>query len=334
MSAWSRHPRKGFTLVELLVVIAIIAVLIGLLLPAVQKVREAAARMKCQNNLKQLALACHNYHDPNGCFPPNYLGVAYGVGEGDWSWIAMLLPFIEQQGLYAEAGLTGAFANGIPATPLNVAGGAVIATPIQMLRCPSDPDLGQVIWTDRADVAPTPVAITNYKGVCGSNWEWNTVAGAPWNPGWNPAGCGTTQGGLDDGNGIFWRDSGNGGWNIGAEGNPLITLVTIPMITDGASNTFMIGESLPSMSNWTGCWAYSNNACGTCAILPNAPQTSGLSGITAGDWHDNYSFHSAHTGGLQFAYADASVHFVANGISMAIYQAMGTRNGGELVTSP
>jgi hypothetical protein len=284
--------------------------------------------------LKQLALACHNYHAVAGYFPPNYLGVAYGVGEGDWSWIAMLLPYIDQQGLYADAGFTGQFANGIPANPLNVAGGAVIATPIPIVRCPSDPNLSQILWTDRADVAGTPVAITNYKGVSGSNWEWSGVAGATWNPGWNPAACGTSQGGLDDGNGIFWRDSGNGGWNIGNEGNPIIKHVTIASITDGSSNTFMIGESLPSMSLWTGSWAYSNNACGTCAIVPNAPQTSGLSGISNGDWPDNYSFHSAHTNGLQFAYADASVHFISNSISMTVYQAMGTRNGGEAVSPP
>src|SRR5579885_2352738 len=110
-----RRVRPGFTLIELLVVIAIIGVLVGLLLPAVQKIREAANRMKCSNNLKQLALGCHNYHDVNGTLPrngdPNYPGTSHGppqgtgccgVGAAHWSWIARVLPFVEQDNLAAK----------------------------------------------------------------------------------------------------------------------------------------------------------------------------------------------------------------------------------------
>src|SRR3974390_461151 len=104
------RTRGGFTLLELLVVIAIIAVLIGLLIPAVQKVREAASRLRCKNNLKQIGLAFHNYHAANECYPPGYQSQAAsvdgpGLGPG-WGWGAFLLPYLEQGNLYSQIDFT------------------------------------------------------------------------------------------------------------------------------------------------------------------------------------------------------------------------------------
>jgi len=331
--------RLGFTLIELLVVIAIIAILIALLVPAVQKVREAAARLQCANNMKQLALGCHSFHDANKVLPQNF--GCCGTGGAYWSWIAMVLPYIEQNDIYL-AGNIGVFTpQGHTVTTLaasTVNGQPTIAIPVQMVRCPSDPTYGQTLWTDRADISPTPCAISNYKGVAGANWEWGN---ALWNPGWSPAvGVnGGNQQGLDAGNGVLWRSNGPGASGNIAGGQefswPLVA------ITDGTSNTFMIGEDLPLLSQWCGCWAYANNTTGTTAIYLNANQTAGL-GVTEqndtnGDWGDNYGFASMHSGsgGANFAFCDGRVSFISNSIGMTtVYRYLATAQGGEVVADP
>jgi len=333
--------RSGFTLIELLVVIAIIAILIGLLVPAVQKVREAAARLQCENNLKQLALGCHSFHDQKKVLPANF--GCCGTGGPYWSWIAMILPYIEQSNLYVQGNI-GQFNNvGYPTTKLaaSVANGLpTIATPIPLVRCPSDPDYGRILWNDRADIGGGPngqgCAISNYKGVAGANWEWGNGL---WNPGWSPTSginAGNQQG-LDAGNGVLWRSNAPGAQGNIAGGGEYTWRFSA--ITDGTSNTFMIGEDLPQFSQWCGCWAYANNTTGTVAIYLNANQTAGLGATlenaTNGDWGDNYGFASAHSGGANFAFCDGRITFISNSISMrTVYRYLGTAQGGETVADP
>lgn len=329
MNRLFRRVREGFTLIELLVVIAIIAILIALLVPAVQKVREAAARSQCQNNLKQLALGVHGFHDTYKYLPQNYgNNGGWGAGSAAWSWISDVLPYIEQQSMYNTAKL-GNRVNGKPTEPMNSASARpVTQSPIPIIRCPSDPDSASPLVTNPADLSGT-WAPTNYKGVCGSNWgngdgRWNPPQPNPYNLAPNP-GAGTfnfpNANGLDDGNGVLDRSNGNRGKRY-----------TLVGITDGTSNTFMIGESTPQKCNWTGAWAYSNNASGTCAIHPNAKQTNGQDFLRT-DWPNCYSFHSNHSGGVQFALGDGSVRFISDSIDILTYRCMGTRNGNEPLTA-
>jgi len=173
-----RRSRRGFTLIELLVVIAIIAVLVGLLLPAVQKVREAASRMQCANNLKQLGLAAHNYHDVFGQLPPgavkhrvfNPAGSSNRVEYNRYTWCLLLLPYIEQENLYKKwdfhyygpPGNVGVRSSGTFTLPNtgNRATGAVAAQPIKTFICPSDPAAAVGVATDVNNKAPAGSAAT------------------------------------------------------------------------------------------------------------------------------------------------------------------------------
>ena len=303
---------KGFTLIELLVVIAIIAILIGLLLPAVQKVRESSARLTCSNNLKQIALAVHGFQDAQNQIPYNLSSNTYGYDDNgkSWSWLVRILPYIEQAGLFSKLGQdsfgpTPAVAD----VPTFNSLAAIQAVVIKSYVCPSDPGSNK-LSTNRANGSTgSGTGPTNYKGVAGSNWGWGSFQ----NTGYTG-----NNNGLDAGNGIFHRSDNT-------------RALQLSKITDGTSNTLMIGEDLMDINVHCG-WVRSNYATGTCSIPLNNGLVTGQPGFNnAGDWPNLYSFRSRHTAGGNFAFADGSVKFIVEAIDLNLYRNLATISGGEAI---
>lgn len=308
--------RHGFTLVELLVVIAIIGVLVALLLPAVQAAREAARRSQCSNNLRQMGLALHNYHDTQMAFPINYRpkGTTGAADYATWSWMQGILPYIEQANLYNTLSVSERMS-----LPNNL---QVANTPVKTYLCPSDGLTRGGMMGGRSDSGGTK-AVQNYKACSGAAWNWAFVNTN--NMRWGP----TESNGLTKCDGLMCSNS---------QGTPPSdmswvskNMTRIATVSDGTSNTFAIGEAIPAWSNWT-WWYCQNAAVASCGLPLNYQRGITKLETNAANWNNNYGFYSLHPSGANFGMCDASVRFVPDNISLTSYRALATTEGGETVT--
>jgi prepilin-type N-terminal cleavage/methylation domain-containing protein len=297
---------RGFTLVELLVVIAIIGVLIGLLLPAVQAAREAARRMSCSNNLKQIGLAIHNFESANSRLPPG--AVWHPTNEKRGSIFVYLLPFMEQGQLFSHFDLR---TNNTDGSVFSGTEELLGATVLPILICPSDSHetryFGLAAHNYSASRGPTSVYENDE---CFCQHPWVDLATAPLDHPRNFAGPFTRVG----------------------------SRIRLAEVTDGLSHTIFFGEVRPKCSEHArNGWATSNNGNGYCTTL--VPINFDTCNDLAVDpcrrscnWNTEVGFKSTHAGGSQFLLGDGSVQFLSETIDHSIYQALGGKQDGIIVS--
>jgi prepilin-type N-terminal cleavage/methylation domain-containing protein len=295
--------RPGFTLIELLVVIAIIAILIALLLPAVQEAREAARRIQCTNNLKQIGVALHSYHSANDVFPIGYVAWPNSntnVTSPGWGWASALLPYLEQPPLYAAANL---------ALPIEDPTNATVrTTSLSIFVCPSDRFTGLFTMTD---VNNQPIADTQTNSYAGNFGRDVNIANYP-----------------SGGNGMFMRNLAFGVKDVTDGTSQTITvgergslLTRVPWAGAINGGICRITPGSPSLSTRTK----------TAPVEPLArADTNGGTSIDL--FFDPDDFYSPHPAGLNFLLCDGSIRFIKTSVSSAVYGDLCSRNLGEIVS--
>ena len=306
----TRSPRKGFTLIELLVVIAIIAILIGLLLPAVQKVRGAAARMQCANNLKQLGLATHNYHDINQYLPPAWIGGNGADPDGWATWAVLTLPYVEQDNVYKLWNLSYPASKQVP---------AAYQQQLKTLRCPSRPPF--VLST--GDFVAAGGGLTDYAACFGTD-ATGSNANVAIVPTANMAQSTTTD----------------------AAGQPIVKpgwtgQVNLLSITDGTSNTLLFGEkhvrpnSLRGKNEDRSVFGGQNNSVRRMAgIGANGDQRALMPPDAQSPALANSSFGGPHPGVCQFVFCDGSVKAISTSVDLQTLTYLIQRNDGQVIATP
>jgi len=324
-----RRSRRGFTLIELLVVIAIIGVLIALLLPAVQAAREAARRSQCTNNLKQLGIALHNYHDTVGSFPTSFWRATpdYSViGRWGHSWVTMTLPFMEQGPVYNSVNFSMG-ASGGPGDQHTASNHTGLMTVIGTLMCPSDPS---------PNISPLQRVDT---GV-----GYNFATRAPLNSGPKLCYFGNIGDNHNDDQ-TYWpfsslpvfRDNGYG------EGNTFTGIMSrsggtssMRDLIDGTSNTLLCGESLYESCDWF-TWPNPNGTT-ISSVTPlnwKVPNHRGdvNDRYDSRNWRSGFGFRSQHPGIINFLMGDGRVIAIKATINRDIFRGLSTRAGGEVISS-